>query len=126
MAQQHPFPGLNLDRQAIEHLIDILIEALDASDGDPDSEDADPDTAVDDGPCDDDPDREPEDGVPTLSWPMDQSEPLPFEASTDRRIMAAYRDRIREIHYVKVSSPWRGGLPSWRLANGPARPNFRI
>ncbi len=126
MAQHHALHGLNLDRQAIEHLIEVLIEALDSADGDPDSEDADPDTAVDDQPCDDDTDREPEDGMASLNWGLDQSEPLPFEASTDRRIMATYRDRIRAASYIKVASPWRGGLPSWRLANGPARPNLRI
>lgn len=64
--------------------------------------------------------------LPILSWGEDQTKPIEPDFSADRRIMATYRDRIRGASYIKVAPTWLGGQPSWRPANNPARPNFRI
>ena len=63
--------------QEIADAIEILIEVLDTVDGDADREDDNQDTAVDDGPCDEDFDREPgDDSGMACAYGVDQTNPV--------------------------------------------------
>lgn len=67
-----------------------------------------------------DPDQEGKycDGQPlaVLSWGMDQSEPLPFDPTADRRIMRDHRDYIRTKSYHAIPAHWRGDPPTYARA----------
>lgn len=145
----------NLDRSVIASAVEVLVNLLDVLDGDPDveangdeldgngAEDdfcehntplslqgpgcpiADPDTAIDDSGCDEDADREPEDGT-YCSWPMDQRE-APF-GSTYGAHMALQKPHRARLRKTRCDAFTYGGtnggyrVTEYRLRDEPGTP----
>ncbi|MFT4055208.1 MAG: hypothetical protein QM681_11940 [Novosphingobium sp.] len=100
--------------QCDEDGVNTVLGAL-RGDG-PGCEISDPDQAVDDVGCD----EEGGDMLPVLDWRAhDQTEPIVPSDTVDRRIMAVYRDRIRNLYYVKRESIYPGQPPAWHRASTP-------
>lgn len=96
--------------QCDEDGVNTVLAHTIAYDG-PGCEISDPDGAVDDAGCDEE--REGE-ALPILDWRAhDQTEPIVPSETVDGRIMAVYRDRIRDRYYVKRESLWPGQPPIW-------------
>lgn len=92
--------------------------ALLKADVGPGCEISDVDMAVDDRGCD----EEGGEPLPILDWREDdQSISIEPDPGADRRIMAVYRDRIRQASYVRMESRWPGQPPVWRPAGEPLR-----
>lgn len=91
---------------------------------------SDPDKGIEDE-RQDEPDGQP---LAVLSWGMDQSEPLPFDPTADRRIMQDHRDYIRTKSYHAIPAHWRGDPPTYATAPAAnvgdlvpvSRPNLEV